>query len=289
MIDICVQKVESRQTSLRKMAPLEDNSKKNNRNEEKYGLRPRTIIKRLQQERTRQEVPKKIVRSKSRPAPLSKYRRKTANARERHRMKEINNAFDTLRKALPDTIEVPTTQSSMTKITTLRLAVNYIRALSEVLNAEDDVADLRSIQNSLQNSIQDSLQDCLDQSFQYSIHHSFQKSVPEANKMATIQYDPSHHVYHPYHAHHMLQQHHPQLMDICSLSTSISASSSPSTNRGSLSSTSDLEELLSDDSGLLEDNIDVFHDIPTFCVADTFDILLGAEKDGISFTHELCC
>lgn len=39
--------------------------------------------------------------TKHRPPPLSKYRRKTANARERSRMKEINSAFETLRKAVP--------------------------------------------------------------------------------------------------------------------------------------------------------------------------------------------
>ncbi|MCL4149345.1 UNVERIFIED_CONTAM: hypothetical protein GTU68_046599, partial [Idotea baltica] len=39
-------------------------SSSNSKGEEKYGLRPRTLIKRLQQERTRQEVPKKAQRSK---------------------------------------------------------------------------------------------------------------------------------------------------------------------------------------------------------------------------------
>lgn len=38
---------------------------------------------------------------KQKPASLSKYRRKTANARERSRMREINLAFETLRKAVP--------------------------------------------------------------------------------------------------------------------------------------------------------------------------------------------
>ena len=121
-----------------------DSNNNSNRNEinskrsgDKYGLRPRTLIKRLQHDKPKEKIHKKTPRPKSRPAPLSKYRRKTANARERHRMKEINNAFESLRKALPDVVET-TSQNAMTKITTLRLAVRYIEALSNVLEAGPD-------------------------------------------------------------------------------------------------------------------------------------------------------
>ncbi|XP_066982401.1 helix-loop-helix protein ngn-1-like [Macrobrachium rosenbergii] len=282
MIDNCLQKAEASQDiSVRKMPPIDSSNSKNNRTEEKYGLRPRTIIKRLQQERTRQEVPPKTVRSKSRPAPLSKYRRKTANARERHRMKEINNAFDSLRKVLPDAVEIATTQSTMTKIMTLRLAVNYIRTLSEVLKAEEDGVDLCSIQSSLQCSIEDSLQNCLDQSFQYTFHQSLQKTTQMGGDVPVYGHS------HPHYSPHLLPQNQ-QMMDYTSFASALSASSSPSTNRGSLSSASDLEELLSDDSVLLEDNIDVFHDIPTLCATDALELLLGTDKEGISFPHELC-
>lgn len=80
---------------------------------------------------------------KGRPQPLSKYRRRTANARERQRMREINAAFETLRRIVPvqkgadpavgggcvggDDCE------KMTKITTLRLAMRYITALTQAL------------------------------------------------------------------------------------------------------------------------------------------------------------
>lgn len=72
---------------------------------EKYSLRPRSIAKRLEVEQklkqhVQQQV-KRVPKPKQKPAPLSKYRRKTANARERSRMKEINQAFETLRKAIP--------------------------------------------------------------------------------------------------------------------------------------------------------------------------------------------
>lgn len=75
-------------------------------------------------------------KSKTKAAPLSKYRRKTANARERTRMREINSAFENLRHCVPHTITGDQTASSnekLTKITTLRLAMKYIRVLTEVL------------------------------------------------------------------------------------------------------------------------------------------------------------
>lgn len=250
-----------------------DENVKTGRGEEKYGLRPRTIIKRLQQERFRQEVPpKRPGRSKSRPAPLSKYRRKTANARERHRMRDINNAFDSLRKVLPEAMEVQESSSSMTKITTLRLAVSYIRALTEVLEDDTDT-DLMVLQNSLQDSLQQTLQETLNNSFQG-------KTSPGCMSAYTYEAVTS----------QFSQQYIPQLSQVnyCSPSSTTSASSSPSTVRGSLSSASDFEELLSDDSGLLEDNLDVFHDIPMLSEAVPIDILLVTEKGGLPFSTQLC-
>lgn len=75
-------------------------------------------------------------KSKSKAAPLSKYRRKTANARERTRMREINSAFENLRHCVPACItneDVGSTNEKLTKITTLRLAMKYIRVLSDAL------------------------------------------------------------------------------------------------------------------------------------------------------------
>uniref|UniRef100_A0A182JSD3 BHLH domain-containing protein n=1 Tax=Anopheles christyi TaxID=43041 RepID=A0A182JSD3_9DIPT len=85
---------------------------------------------------------------KPKAAPLSKYRRKTANARERSRMREINSAFENLRHAVPVAVAGTSGTSSpvsspqcsaassekLTKITTLRLAMKYIRILSDMLH-----------------------------------------------------------------------------------------------------------------------------------------------------------
>ncbi|XP_050298098.1 helix-loop-helix protein delilah-like [Anthonomus grandis grandis] len=72
---------------------------------------------------------------KPKSAPLSKYRRKTANARERTRMREINQAFEALRMAVPQIAPNQQQNEKLTKITTLRLAMKYISALSAALSS----------------------------------------------------------------------------------------------------------------------------------------------------------
>lgn len=77
-------------------------------------------------------------KAKQKAAPLSKYRRKTANARERIRMREINSAFEHLRKCVPVSMcdgSPTTTNEKLTKITTLRLAMNYIQTLGNLLTS----------------------------------------------------------------------------------------------------------------------------------------------------------
>lgn len=138
---------------------------------EKYSLRPRSLQVRLETELRRRGVqpptplvpcgrdspvaaPTRARRStanhdkpKHKPPPLSKYRRKTANARERSRMREINAAFETLRRAVP---QLPTPNAAvvasrgcekLTKITTLRLAMNYIEALTQILRDKNSMPE----------------------------------------------------------------------------------------------------------------------------------------------------
>uniref|UniRef100_T1HCE8 BHLH domain-containing protein n=2 Tax=Rhodnius prolixus TaxID=13249 RepID=T1HCE8_RHOPR len=125
-----------------------------------YSLRPRSAVKRSDEEEeeivTWRRRPKR--RPKSKPAPLSKYRRKTANARERSRMREINEAFDSLRRAVPHT--GCRESEKLTKISTLRLAMKYIAALSAALSTdtktESDAESLVSDSTTLELSTSDS-------------------------------------------------------------------------------------------------------------------------------------
>nr|SVI23423.1 taxi A [Oiovelia cunucunumana] len=116
----------------------------NNNNEKSYSLRPRSgVALRRSSDDEEEEVirprqPRRGNKSKRKAAPLSKYRRKNANARERSRMREINEAFETLRRA------VPCQDEKMTKIATLRLAMSYIAALSEALSESSDADSLMS-------------------------------------------------------------------------------------------------------------------------------------------------
>lgn len=70
-------------------------------------------------------------------------RRTKANARERNRMHQLNEAFDVLRKCIPirqNFVNRENTNQKLSKIETLRLARNYIKALSLVLDEEEAIS-----------------------------------------------------------------------------------------------------------------------------------------------------
>lgn len=111
---------------------------------DKYSLRPRSmrrVTENLQKSLDFDEKTKstsKAHKPKQKPAPLSKYRRKTANARERNRMREINQAFEALRSVIPQMATAHShNNEKLTKITTLRLAMKYISALSATLSGSE--------------------------------------------------------------------------------------------------------------------------------------------------------
>lgn len=110
---------------------------------DKYSLRPRS---KRNADDDDDDVPTNSKQKKKKAAPLSKYRRKTANARERSRMREINQAFEALRKAVPQltTTSNPGANEKLTKITTLRLAMKYISTLSAVLSGADSPPEMMS-------------------------------------------------------------------------------------------------------------------------------------------------
>lgn len=116
-----------------------------------YSLRPRSAPKHSDSEEVvREEVKQPRGRtprsSKQKGLPLSKYRRKTANARERSRMREINEAFETLRKSIPlISTKCDNPSEKNTKISTLRLAMKYITVLTSALKDSDGDSDKDSI------------------------------------------------------------------------------------------------------------------------------------------------
>lgn len=126
--------------------PLDDNNNSDcdKSRPDKYSLRPRSARRRGIVEDDIQVTKSSKSKCKQKPAPLSKYRRKTANARERSRMREINQAFEALRRAVPQMSITHQTNEKLTKITTLRLAMKYISALSSVLSSNESSQDLLS-------------------------------------------------------------------------------------------------------------------------------------------------
>lgn len=125
--------------------------------DEKYSLRQRQSRRSTPAAKAEKKtVPKE--KPKQKAPPLSKYRRKTANARERTRMREINSAFENLRQAVPLAVAGPSGHSSpvsspgqggssssnekLTKITTLRMAMKYIQILSQMLTNPDGHLEL---------------------------------------------------------------------------------------------------------------------------------------------------
>lgn len=96
-----------------------------------YNLRPRGAL-------THMPAPPRFETEET-PPPVKPKRQRNSlkkrllvNARERDRMRVLNNGFQALRDALPCYIA----DGHMAKITTLRLAINYIKALNEVLSED---------------------------------------------------------------------------------------------------------------------------------------------------------
>ncbi|EFO16378.2 hypothetical protein LOAG_12129 [Loa loa] len=82
------------------------------------------VVKRTKRKyRCRVRSPETIRRTKQ-------IRRSKANARERRRMHNLNEALEKLRRTLPQLPDEP----KLTKIETLRMANNYIYALRQILN-----------------------------------------------------------------------------------------------------------------------------------------------------------
>lgn len=226
-----------------------------------YTLRPRTA-RRLQQGRLHQDVIIESGETKSKAAPLSRYRRKTANARERYRMRKINSAFDSLRNILPAALAVKPASSSLTKITTLRLAVRYIRALSEVLE-EGEAPTLYSMGNPLQ-TIQPPVQESLHLSTHFPLQEITFSSVSQWTFPWKTQLPPQ-------------SPPHKDSSPACFFSSS-SPSSASSSNTSALPPREPLtrlghHEAVTPLDSRMQDSCDYFHEIEKLHSCDPFDVL----------------
>merc|ERR1712037_980507 len=96
-------------------------------------LRKTSVKKRLETEVKRKE-PKSMKDRLSKKARLSKYRRKSANAKERERMKRQNDVFEVLKEILPCDKAKRSDEEKETKVTTLRSAIAYINSLQSLLD-----------------------------------------------------------------------------------------------------------------------------------------------------------
>jgi len=131
---------------LKDMAHLQLNWKlKNSENQnnqqtmkDKYKLREASIKKRIEVEHRKKEPKKRGPKPRPKSQPMSKYRRKTANLRERQRMGEINVGFEKLRAKIPTPVQPQSAKcEKMTKINILHVAINYIRALESIIDTGD--------------------------------------------------------------------------------------------------------------------------------------------------------
>merc|ERR1711936_1378807 len=96
-------------------------------------LRKTSVKKRMETEVKRKE-PKSMKDRLSKKARLSKYRRKSANAKERERMKRQNDVFEVLKQILPCDKAKRSDEEKETKVTTLRSAIAYINSLQSLLD-----------------------------------------------------------------------------------------------------------------------------------------------------------
>ena len=99
-------------------------------------LRRTSVKKRLQTEINKKKVKVKDIVSKKRI--LSKYRRKAANAKERERMKKMNDVFAKLKSVIPTDNKEDQEEEKETKVTTLRSAIHYINYLKQLIDDCDN-------------------------------------------------------------------------------------------------------------------------------------------------------
>ncbi|XP_036435034.1 neurogenic differentiation factor 6-A [Colossoma macropomum] len=157
-----------------------------------------------------------------------KLRRLEANARERNRMHGLNSALDSLRKVVPCYSKT----QKLSKIETLRLAKNYIWALSEILSSgkrPDLLSFVHTLCKGLSQPTTNLVAGCLqlnarsfvgepgaDASFSatrspydavYAAYHGAEEAAATASGAGAPPIG-GHHHHHPHHHHHHHHHHH---------------------------------------------------------------------------------
>merc|ERR1712117_79241 len=105
--------------------------------EKSKSLRRTSVKKRLQTEI--KEINPAVKEKVSKKRLLSKYRRKTANAKERERMKKMNDVFATLKSVIPADGKADNEEEKETKVTTLRSAISYINCLKQLIENDENM------------------------------------------------------------------------------------------------------------------------------------------------------
>lgn len=145
---------------------------------DKYGLRPRTIIRRLLQDRRPRESPLRSHGKRLPPQAAARHRRKLVIARERCQEREIDQAFENLRQVLPatDTCYLGD-DSTEAKMMTLKMALRYIDALSRLLQEDDNDNEEATTLGEIHSSA-DAAAACDDQESFPTLHPDNRKEVP---------------------------------------------------------------------------------------------------------------
>lgn len=109
---------------------------------DKYGLRPRTIIRRLLQDRRTRDAPQRSLGKRLPTHAAARHRRRLVTTRERCQEREIDQAFENLRQVLPVSDDCCRGDASAeAKMMTLKMALRYIDALSRLLQEDENAPD----------------------------------------------------------------------------------------------------------------------------------------------------
>ena len=129
------------------------------------------------------------------------------NARERNRVKQVNNGFSNLRQHIPQTVVSALTKGGrgsakkLSKVDTLKMAVEYIRSLKDMLEDGENSASTSSSTSSYYSESSQNLQSIPRSEASLSPTPSY---VSESS--STLSYTPNNHNHNQVHQQHFKQE-----------------------------------------------------------------------------------